>query len=64
MEKVRIGVVGVGAISGIYLENITARFRELEIVGVWRGRPWRSTAFPSNTPPCTICLPIPRWTLC
>ena len=34
MEKVRIGVVGVGAISGIYLENITARFRELEIVGV------------------------------
>lgn len=70
MEKVRIGVVGVGAISGIYLENITARFRELEIVGVCdliderRGRPWRSTAFPSNTPPCTICLPIPRWTLC
>ena len=34
MEKVRIGVVGVGAISGIYLQNITARFRELEIVGV------------------------------
>ena len=30
----RIGFVGVGAISGIYLENITNRFRNIEVVGV------------------------------
>ena len=30
----RIGIVGVGAISGIYLENITNRFRDIEIIGV------------------------------
>lgn len=34
METVKIGIVGVGAISGIYLQNITGRFRELEIAGV------------------------------
>ncbi len=31
---VKIGIVGVGAISGIYLENITNTFRQLEIIGV------------------------------
>ena len=30
----RIGFVGVGAISGIYLENITNRFKDIEIIGV------------------------------
>ena len=30
----RIGFVGVGAISGIYLENITKRFKDIEIIGV------------------------------
>ena len=34
MEKVKIGFVGVGAISRIYLENITNLFREIEIIGV------------------------------
>lgn len=35
MKKTRIGFVGVGAISGIYLENLTKRFAdELEIIGV------------------------------
>ena len=35
MKKTRIGFVGVGAISGIYLENLTKRFSdELEIIGV------------------------------
>ncbi len=34
MSTVKIGIVGIGAISGIYLENITKRFSELEIVGV------------------------------
>ena len=35
MRKMKIGFVGVGAISGIYLENLTKRFHdELEIIGV------------------------------
>lgn len=34
MKKVKIGIVGVGAISGIYLENITNVFKEIEIIGV------------------------------
>lgn len=34
MKTVKIGIVGVGAISGIYLENITNVFKEIEIIGV------------------------------
>lgn len=34
MNKVRVGFVGVGCISGIYLENLTKMFREVEIIGV------------------------------
>lgn len=34
MEKVGIGIIGLGAISGIYLKNITEMFKELEIVAV------------------------------
>ena len=34
MKTVKIGFVGCGAISGIYLENITKRFKEIEIAGV------------------------------
>jgi len=34
MRKIRIGFVGVGCISGIYLKNITHLFREIEIIGV------------------------------
>ena len=34
MKKVGVAIVGVGAISGIYLDNITKVFRELELVGV------------------------------
>ena len=34
MSTVKIGIVGIGAISGIYLDNITTRFKEMEIVGV------------------------------
>ena len=30
----RIGIVGVGAISGIYLQNITNMFKDIEIIGV------------------------------
>ena len=34
MKTVKIGFVGCGAISGIYLENITKRFKEVEVIGV------------------------------
>ncbi|MEA4824978.1 MAG: Gfo/Idh/MocA family oxidoreductase [Clostridiaceae bacterium] len=34
MKKIRIGFVGVGNISGIYLKNITGLFREIEVIGV------------------------------
>ncbi len=34
MKPVKIAFVGVGAISGIYLENITNTFQEIEIIGV------------------------------
>lgn len=34
MDKVGIGIVGVGAISGIYLQNLTGLFEEVEVVGV------------------------------
>lgn len=34
MITTKIGIVGVGAISGIYLENITKIFKEIEIIGV------------------------------
>ena len=30
----KIGMVGVGAISGIYLENITKTFKEIKLVAV------------------------------
>ena len=30
----KIGIVGIGCISSIYLENITKRFREIEVIGV------------------------------
>lgn len=34
MGTVKIAMIGVGAISGIYLENITNVFKEIEIIGV------------------------------
>lgn len=34
MGKVKIAMIGVGAISGIYLKNIREVFREIELVGV------------------------------
>lgn len=34
MNTVKIGIVGIGAISGIYLKNITETFKEIEIIGV------------------------------
>ena len=34
MAKTKIGFVGVGNISGIYLKNLTEKFKDLEIIGV------------------------------
>ena len=34
MSKVKVAMIGVGAISGIYLDNITKVFTELELIGV------------------------------
>ena len=34
MDKVGIGIVGICAISGIYLKNLTGMFKEVEIVGI------------------------------
>ena len=34
MEKEKIGILGLGAISGIYLKNLTYRYKEVEIIGV------------------------------
>ncbi len=34
MKTVKAAMIGVGAISGIYLENITKVFKELELIGV------------------------------
>ena len=34
MKKVKIGFVGCGCISGIYLKNLTSMFKEVEIIGV------------------------------
>ena len=34
MKPVRIAMIGVGAISGIYLKNLTHTFKEVELIGV------------------------------
>ncbi|MBS6196347.1 MAG: Gfo/Idh/MocA family oxidoreductase [Clostridiales bacterium] len=35
MEQVKIGILGLGNISGIYLENLTKVFKEAKIAGVY-----------------------------
>lgn len=35
MEKVKVGILGLGAISGIYLKNLSTVFRNIEIKGVY-----------------------------
>ena len=34
MDTIKIGIVGIGDISSIYLKNITTLFKEIEIIGV------------------------------
>lgn len=35
MEKVKIGILGLGAISGIYLKNLSSVFRNVEILAIY-----------------------------
>ena len=42
IKPVRVGVVGSGIISRIYLENMTRRFRILEVAGVCSAHPERA----------------------
>ena len=35
MEKVKIGILGLGAISGIYLKNLTTLFKETQVLGIY-----------------------------
>ena len=44
MDKVHLAVIGTGDISGIYLDNISQVFRDLEITGVCDLIPERATA--------------------
>ena len=34
MSAIKIGIVGIGSISGIYLDNISKVFEEIEVIGV------------------------------
>ena len=34
METTKVAFVGVGDISGIYLENLTKLFKQIEVVGL------------------------------
>lgn len=38
LRKWRIGVVGSGMISEIYLQNLVEKFEETEVLGVWSPR--------------------------
>ena len=42
MEKTGIGIVGIGDISGIYLQNLTKTFKEVYIAGVCDLKPERA----------------------
>ena len=70
MNRVRVAMIGVGNISGIYLKNITQTFRELELIGVCdlvRARAEKAAAeygVPKSTTPCTTPSPIRRCRSC
>ena len=34
MKPVKVAMIGVGCISGIYLKNLTTRFQNVELIGV------------------------------
>ena len=65
-KPVKVAMIGCGSISGIYLQNITNVFKELELVGVCdliRERAERRrlpTTSPSSMRRCTTPLPTRR----
>ena len=67
METTKVAVIGVGDISGIYLENLTKLFKQVEVVGVCdlirSGRRGlrRSTTSLRFTTPCMMPLPTMKW---
>lgn len=34
METTKVALIGVGDISGIYLDNLTRYFKQVEVIGV------------------------------
>ena len=71
MKTVKIAMIGVGCISGIYLENITKTFKEIELIGVCdlirasaQRRRRLTTASRRSMIPCTMRLQIPRSISC
>jgi len=66
MKKVNVAMIGVGCISGIYLENITKVFKEIELIGVCDLIRERAENAQKNyniqrfMKPCTMHLPILR----
>ena len=49
MEKVRIGILGLGAISGIYLKNLTTVFKETQVLGIYDLIPGKWSRHRRNT---------------
>ncbi|MEG0767229.1 MAG: Gfo/Idh/MocA family oxidoreductase [Clostridia bacterium] len=54
MRKMKIGMVGVGAISGIYLKNLHELFTEIELVGICDLIPARAAAAKEKYPTLVI----------
>ena len=61
MEKVKIGILGLGAISGIYLKNLTTLFKETQVLGIYDLIPEKWNRHGRNT---GLNGPIPAWRNC
>ena len=69
MRTMKIGIVGCGSISGIYLKNLTYRYKEVEIIGVCdlireRAEKAVNIRFLSCTRICMSSSRTRMWTLC
>jgi predicted dehydrogenase len=69
MKTVNIAMIGVGAINGIYLENITKIFQNIELIGVCdlvrekAEKRKKVIRFPKSMTTCTMLLQIRKLTL-
>ena len=61
MEKVRIGILGLGAISGIYLKNLTSLFKETQVLGIYDLVPEKMQQAQKEY---GLSAPIPPWRKC